>query len=613
MLLISLKQYEELVIASKTTNKTGNFPWHFFYSSAKFHGLILAISIISTVIVYRYYLKKGFLNQIRDEVGTSLVTIKESFKNAQLNIHDWCKNVPPNKSIRYTLINEQGYVICDSSLEQENSDNHLNRAEVKMALTDKVGFSHRFSKTLRKEMIYGAVRVQWENKGKTYNGFLRKAVSVEKLQNSISVIDKSILLVVPILFIVIYLILLWSMINISKPINRLLNQISEMERNLPFNVKLKLLYKRDEWSHIYEALKQAEKNIQGQLNQINDENEKTSTLLESITDAIFAVDIHQNSLFYNNRFEKIFFKKNIIVTESIKLWRLFDNEQIIQSYHKSLKEGLTTTIKGHRFENIDAFFDISITPLRDREKNIIGAVGVFRDVTDTKLTEQMRVDFVANVSHEIRTPLTSIKGFAQILEAQKDKIDESLHQAITRIIFNSERLTSLFNDLLSLSVIESQNKLEFREVDLGKLVSAIKDSLSTIYLGKNIEITSDLQVSTITADKKLIEQALINLIDNACKYTYEKTQIKITSFVENDHIIISVSDEGPGISKEHLQRIFERFYRVENSRDRETGGTGLGLSIVKHIINKHKGSVWATSESGEGTIFFIKIPTDLSN
>ncbi len=592
------------------SNKGGNFPWHFFYSSAKFHGLVLAISIISTVIVYRYYLRKGFINQIQDEVQTSLVILQQSFQKADINFLKWCQNIPADKNVRYSIIEKDGTIICDSMVDIKKLSGNNKRPEIQRALKNGSGTSFRYSETLRKEMIYGASIISWLDSGVKREAVLRKAVPVEKLQSSISAIDKSILLVAPTLFIVIYLVLLWSMLNVSRPINKVLNQISEMERKLPFHVKLKLIYKRDEWSQIYEALKQAEENIEYQLNLINDENEKTATLLESITDAIFAVDIHQSSLFFNNKFETQFIKKktDAIVTENIKLWKVIEGKKITKAYEDALKMGKSTISRGHTFDRKDQYFDISVTPLQNRKKEIIGAVGVFRDVTESKLTEQMRVDFIANVSHEIRTPLTSVKGFAQVLESQKENIAEKFHPYIERIILNSERMNSLFNDLLNLSVIESQNQVEFSEINLIKLISGIKDSLKQVYSKKELDIKYELEVESINADKKLFEQALINLIDNACKYTYENTEIKVSSFKEGNDVVITVSDQGPGISKEHIQRIFERFYRIEDSRARTTGGTGLGLSIVKHIINKHGGSVWAKSGPENGTIFFIKIP-----
>jgi two-component system phosphate regulon sensor histidine kinase PhoR len=219
----------------------------------------------------------------------------------------------------------------------------------------------------------------------------------------------------------------------------------------------------------------------------------------------------------------------------------------------------------------------------------------------------MRVDFVANVSHEIRTPLTSIKGYTQLLESQKSKVDPELHIFLEKIITNTERMISLFNDLLNLSVIESKNIMKFEEFDLKDLIYTIAGNIRTNYPNKKVNITKDIQLTTITGDERLMEQVISNLIDNACKYSGDTIAIKIHTFSKDNMGYIAVADDGPGIPKEHIQRIFERFYRVDSSRE-TSRGTGLGLSIVKHIITKHGGRIWAETEEPHGTKFIIELP-----
>jgi two-component system phosphate regulon sensor histidine kinase PhoR len=219
----------------------------------------------------------------------------------------------------------------------------------------------------------------------------------------------------------------------------------------------------------------------------------------------------------------------------------------------------------------------------------------------------MRVDFVANVSNEIRTPLTSIKGYTQLLESQKAKIDPELHLFMDKIISNTERMISLFNDLLNLSVIESKDIMKVEELELKELIQTVASNIKTNYPAKKIDINFDIQLQKLSADNRLIEQVISNLIDNACKYSGEKLTVTIATYAKGSQGYISVGDDGPGISKEHIQRIFERFYRVDSSRE-ASRGTGLGLSIVKHIIAKHGGKIWAESEGEKGTKFIIELP-----
>jgi two-component system phosphate regulon sensor histidine kinase PhoR len=222
----------------------------------------------------------------------------------------------------------------------------------------------------------------------------------------------------------------------------------------------------------------------------------------------------------------------------------------------------------------------------------------------------MRVDFVANVSHEIRTPLTSIKGFTQILQKQSEKIDPSLHPFLEKIVGSTERMISLFNDLLNLSVIESRNDLKMEEFSLNDIVEDTEGNIKASYPEKSLKIESDLRIKIMRGDQRLIEQVILNLCDNACKYSEDSVTIVISSEMVGQNLRLSINDNGPGIAKEHLSRIFERFYRVDASRE-SLRGTGLGLAIVKQIISKHKGKIWAESEGiGFGTIFFIEIPSE---
>ena len=168
-------------------------------------------------------------------------------------------------------------------------------------------------------------------------------------------------------------------------------------------------------------------------------------------------------------------------------------------------------------------------------------------------------------------------------------------------------MISLFNDLLNLSVIESKNIMKFEELDLKEIVQAIAGNIKTNYPHKKIQIQKDVQLVSISGDQRLIEQVLSNLVDNACKYSGEDISIKISTFAKDGKGYIAVADNGPGISKEHIQRIFERFYRIDSSRE-SSRGTGLGLSIVKHIIAKHGGRIWAESQEAHGTNFIIELP-----
>ncbi|MBL7666205.1 MAG: GHKL domain-containing protein [Bacteriovoracaceae bacterium] len=559
--------------------KTKNiFPWKFFFSTMKFQAVILTISIFSTIFVYRASFKDGLQNHIQAESKAILRTLKATLETSPVNFQNWCNEMKPSKSTAYSILDLQGNIICSTS--HEVLPNHK--------------YFHERIKVNNLQTVY-----------------LKRSVSHKVINDNIQDIDKSILSIAPFFIFALAIILTILLVNKFRPIARVLAQIEKLQKDLPFNVQLKLFYKNDEWSQFYESLKLVEENLENTLNKINDENEKTATLLESINGAVMAVDTFENIIFSNTHFNKIFSIEKSIVTDKPKLWKIFKQPEILQAFQASIRDDLPRKFSGIELQP-GIFWDISINTLHNRKQENIGAVAILHDVTQAKLTEKMRVDFIANISHEIRSPLTSIKGFAQLLEAEQQKLPEDMRKYLAKILFNSERLQGLFNDLLNLSVIESQNDILFEDVELEKMMGMIKGSLQPIYQNKKLDIQYNLQVKNISVDKKLFEQALINLVDNACKYTHENTRILVSSFQEDENIIITVADQGPGISNEHHKRIFERFYRVDNARARTTGGAGLGLSIVKHIIKKHHGTIRVESELNKGTIFVITLPNQLS-
>jgi two-component system phosphate regulon sensor histidine kinase PhoR len=258
----------------------------------------------------------------------------------------------------------------------------------------------------------------------------------------------------------------------------------------------------------------------------------------------------------------------------------------------------------------DRVFAVTIARLMHQDRTG-GAVAVFHDITDLKRVEVMRRDFVANVSHELRTPLTSIKGYAETLcEEGIEKVPQA--ESFAQIILkHANRLSALVQDLLSLTQLESQSTpITRQEVGLHKILDAAFLVVKPTAEGKklNIETERVAHNTMIWADRDQIGQALLNLLDNAVKYTPEGGSISVSALDAGNEVQVTVSDTGIGIPREHLNRIFERFYRVDKNRSRELGGTGLGLSIVKHIIQSHGGRVWVNSELEEGSAFSFSLP-----
>lgn len=277
---------------------------------------------------------------------------------------------------------------------------------------------------------------------------------------------------------------------------------------------------------------------------------------------------------------------------------------------QSKLEPVTITVSGR----VERILELRSAPLLARDQVAPGVLFVFYDVTRIHQLEAVRRDFVANVSHELRTPVTSIKGFVEtLIDGAKDEPD-SLDRFLAIIARQAERLNSIFNDLLTLARLEAGGdgaKIDLETRGIRDLVQAAVDDCSHRgeAKGMRLEVLIDSDVK-VKVNSSLIQQALVNLIDNAIKYSDSNRLVRVESRNESGFVRIIVVDQGPGIESAHLARVFERFYRIDQGRSRQLGGTGLGLAIVKHIAHVHGGDVSVESEVGKGSRFSISLPAE---
>ncbi len=291
--------------------------------------------------------------------------------------------------------------------------------------------------------------------------------------------------------------------------------------------------------------------------------------------------------------------------EAFRLHQLVDLATAVQQSGEA--RDMEITLPGAR----PRFFEVSGSTLRRPDGT--GIILTFHEITRMKQLENMRKEFVANVSHELRTPLTLIKGFAETLLDGAMVDPNSAQRFLTTIHRNAERLALIIDDLLTISSLESGRvALEKQTLRLHPLVQRVVAELLAQPSARPMQVENLVAADfVVCADLQRLQQVLTNLIDNALKYGHENGRVTITARMLSDGgVQVSVADDGPGIPAEALERIFERFYRVDKARSREQGGTGLGLSIVKHIVQSHRGRVWAESEIEKGTTFHFTLPSE---
>ncbi len=372
----------------------------------------------------------------------------------------------------------------------------------------------------------------------------------------------------------------------------------------------------DELGSLSKAISEMGIQLKSKIEEISKEKDYLQTILKGMMEGVLVVDGRGRILMVNDALRRLL-SLSSDVSDKMPL-EIIRNAELEGAIRKAIQDGENIALEldlnksGEKTIEVNV---VSILPSNKRmdedSEGIRGAIAVFHDISRLKQLEKVRQDFVANVSHELRTPLTTIKGYAETLMEGALKEDQVL-QFVQVIKRHTDRLTKIVEDLLMLSRIETkefQLKLEIISVRefIDDVVEFVKEPAEKkkIFLSRD-EIASSLAVQ---ADRNHLEQILINLLDNAIKYTPEGGRVTVSA-VEKDlkDIQFSIEDNGIGIPKEDLSRIFERFYRVDKGRSNELGGTGLGLSIVKHLVQAHGGMVWAESQMGKGSTFYFTLP-----
>jgi len=543
------------------------------------------------------------MNQIErflfDESKLIISNYDFEFNSSSDKLNEWVKKWGETIETRITIIDINGNVLADSISDYNTMSNHINRPEIQEILDgNDYGIAKRNSFTLDKDMFYMAIPIINNNK---ISGFLRLAKSVNTLNQVIITGVKKYLVFILSLLCISILIILKMTDRIIEPLAKMTGMARDIA-NGNYSRRIKLShYGRniDEMAGMFNFMA---KKLEHNINEISREKNKFEAILTSMVDGVIATDIFKNIILINPAARKMFALGN----------KNLNNKNIIEvTRHHNIDSFLTEVLQENKIitEEIninfnDKVFRCHFAPITSEANEVTGGVIVFTDITELRKLEQVRKDFVANVSHELHTPLTSIIGYVDTLIESKIEDENTQNKFLKIIKSEADRLALLLKDLLNLSKVDGR-KFNLKPGNLNKIIFKIIEILKDNAKEKNIKIQTDIEdmLPMVLMIPEQIEQVLINLIDNAIKYTSEEGKIIIKSYAKDNRVYVEIKDNGIGIPREDQERIFERFYRVDKARSRAMGGTGIGLSIVNNIIKGHNSEISIESELGKGTVF----------
>jgi two-component system, OmpR family, phosphate regulon sensor histidine kinase PhoR len=555
------------------------------------------------IICISFFLLDLFMRNEVKEVLTSKIEM-ELLSYAQLidlsspqKISNQLEQVAKISNSRVTLIDAYGKVFADSEKDIAKLENHLNRPELQEARLRGTGKSVRFSDSIGIDMLYIAVTIK---DGAKTAGYVRLARPLHDVQNMIDKVYQYILLSLFIVAIIALIMALFFSYRLSKPIKAMEKFTEKLRQGEP--VGQIILDTSDETKTLAENINYLVDELRNKIRMANEEKSKLMTAFTSMNEGVLIINeqsiIEFVSPVLNNMLAIQY--EDVNGKTLMEAFRSIDLQKALLEF-KETRINVSRVITMGNAESV--ILNVSISAVQDHpdeEKTMI----VFHDVTRLKKLEQIKVDFVANVTHEIRTPLTAIIGYLETIKDGAINNIEETKRFIDIILKQAERLNRLVEDLLTISNIEmKETKLNFENVSLNMAIDNVISLVEAKAKLKNINIQNDVRenIAPIKADRDKLTQILVNVLDNAVKFTPESGSVVITADESDSYTLVSISDTGIGVPKDEIQRLGERFYRVDRSRSRDLGGTGLGLSIVKHLMIAHGGKMEIESQLGRGT------------
>ncbi|HAB7578019.1 TPA_asm: PAS domain-containing protein [Listeria monocytogenes] len=573
-----------------------------------FFVVMVIVGIFSGELMKSTYLNMKE-NQLEDDAKILLQTTNMENLDLDKDAATIQKSLDPlgeDIDARITVIDSKGDVVADTKKDPEKFDNHMNRPEVTDILKkgESVGISIRESDSLGYSMLYVAVPVKHQSKT---DGVLRISISLESVDAAVAKLWGNLALIFGIALVIIAAISVFIARKITRPVREII-EVSTDLANHKYDSRIhgKISGELQDLSISVNTLAES---LETQMFEIKQNEQRLNAIVQNLVSGVMLINVDKQVIMTNRTMYQILGETEITGKPFYEVIKSFALSQLIEATFE------TKTIQQKEiilYFPREMILDASVSPILGENGEITGIILLLHDITQIRHLENVRSEFVTNVSHELKTPVTALKGFAETLLDGAMYDEMLLKKFLTIIKEESDRLHRLIMDILALSRIE-QNPVP-ENVELVEVDDVIEQSARTIFemaTEKNIQVIipeKTIPSVTIETDRDKLQQILINLLSNAINYTPVDGKVEVKLIEQEAEVIIEVTDNGIGIPAKDIDRVFERFYRVDKARSRHSGGTGLGLSIVKHLVENCGGRIEVESQEEVGSTFRVTLP-----
>ena len=551
--------------------------------------IVILLSTVTRDTLVRSAWEQSLTKEITAELNQKANLFALQYENNPVPLDQLVKEVAKRSGARATVIDATGKVLADSEANPAQMENHASRPEFQAALQGGTGSAMRTSKTVGIDFLYVAVPAK--------GGAVRLAYPLAVIKQSTAEIRRKI---VEASVVACLLAMLLAGLMARGSSRRIENMAAFAGRiaDRDFGAALRDPSK-DELGRLASSLDRTAAMLQESFSELESNRTQLQTLLDSMQEAVIAISAEKKLLWANGAMRKLASQAE---REGTPLIEVIRDPALLDSVESSIQSGEAQSVTTKSLLP-GKFFQVTVAPMTGG-----GFVLVFHDITERERVEKIRRDFIANVSHELRTPLTAVQGYTQTVSDQISDI--KIKEYLEIIQRNNTRMTRLTDDLLTLARVESgEQQLRLEPLPVSSLLQDAVESQAAAARSRGLEVkVAESTDAAVLCDSDAMQQVFGNLIENALKYGRSGGKIELGASANGEMMEFYVRDFGEGIPYEHHPRLFERFYRVDSGRSRESGGTGLGLAIVKHIVQNHGGSVRVESELHHGATFFFTLP-----